>query len=916
MNNILELVRRCNAQEIVFNYQNDELSIEIGDNAEVGDILVEIKENKQGIISLFKKCRPLSFSQERLWFIDQYEHNATYNSPIAVKLIGKLNINVLVKTFSEIVRRHEVLRTNFVTINDTPWQYIHDKSKFEFKIVDQSHLSSDEGNRKIQELIEIEVQKPFDLSNDSLIRLVLYRINDEEYTLFLNKHHIISDGWSFSVLISEISILYKAFSQDKPSPLQELPIQFADYAIWQREHIEGELLQKQSNYWKGKLEGVPILELPTDKPRPAELSFKGDFMQFSLDKAIIEKLNAYSKENNVTLFMTLLSVFKVLLNKYTGQDDVCVGSPIANRTRKELEPLIGFFVNTLSLRSDVNQDLSFSDFLSKVKTTTLEAYENQDLPFEKVVDAVHPERNLAYSPLFQVVMALQNNPVSELSFGDVSLQPIKFKMGVSKFDLTLNFTETTEELFGVIEYSTDLFEKDRIERMIRHFKVLVDSILSNPAARISELEILSRKEKDQLLIEWNDTDTDYPKEKCIHHIFEEQVEKTPNNVAVVFGDEKLTYRQLNEKSNQFAHYLESRYTTGSDVLIGVKLDRSIEMLVSILGILKSGSAYVPIDPGYPQDRIDYMLSDSRCEVLVDAEEYAGFMADHTSFSDLNLEVSIDSSDLCYVIYTSGSTGYPKGVMIEHGSVIRLVMNNDYMSLSPQDNVLSLSTFVFDGSIFDVFGSLLNGSNLIIPTQDEVLDFSKLNDLIEKEKVSVFFITTALFNSIVDSTFFTLDTVRSILFGGELVSVPHVNKFKNTYSNIDLLHVYGPTENTTFSTYHRVLETDLSKSTIPIGIPISNSTAYILDATNGLQPIGVVGEICLGGDGLARGYLNNAELTSEKFISHPFKEGKRLYKTGDLGRWLPDGTIEFVGRVDDQVKIRGFQDRVRVRSSPH
>uniref|UniRef100_UPI0030EDBFDA amino acid adenylation domain-containing protein n=1 Tax=uncultured Maribacter sp. TaxID=431308 RepID=UPI0030EDBFDA len=922
MNDILELIRRCNSQEIVFNYLNDELSVEVEDKVAVGNILDEVKQNKQKIISFFEKCSPLSFSQERLWFIDQYDHNASYNMPVAVKLIGKLDIHVLEKTFSEIIRRHEVLRTNFVTVNNVPWQFIHEEPKLELKIVDQSHLHQDEGNQIIQELIEIESQKPFDLTNDSLIKLVLYRINDGDHTLFLNKHHIVSDGWSFSVFIKEVSTLYKAFSEGKLSPLPELEIQYSDYVIWQREQIEGENFKKKSEYWKNKLLNTPILELPIDKPRPAEQTFNGANLHFNLDKPIIEKLNTFSKENDVTLFMTLLSVFKVLLNKYTGQDDICVGSPIANRTRRELEPLLGFFANILALRSDLSGEINFIDLVKRVKQTTLDAYDNQDLPFEKVVDVVQPERNLTYSPLFQVAMALQNNPVSELSFGDLNLKPIEFTQAISKFDLTLNFRETAEGLIGVVEYNTDLFEKDRIERMIRHFKVLVESIITNPAIRISDVEILTSKEKHQLLVEWNDTVADYPKEKCIHQLFEEQVKKTPDNVAVVFEEEELTYRELNEKSNQLAHYLQKKGVK-QESLVGICLERSLEMIVGLLGILKAGGAYVPIDPAYPEERISYMLEDSDCFVLLtkksvkekvpkskDTEiiilDEKSVLKELEKGSRKNLLVSVNPNNLAYIIYTSGSTGNPKGVMNQHDGVVnRLYWAQETYNLHKSDIVLQKTTYGFDVSVWELFWPVIVGSKFVFAKPDGHKDAQYLIKLIKKENITTIHFVPSMLQVMVDTPGFNeCKSLRNILCSGEALPLELVKKFHQKL-DLPLHNLYGPTE-AAIDVSSFVCEKAANLKAVPIGKPVANTQLYILDKYLKPVPVGIPGELHIGGIQLARGYYNKNELTNKKFIPNPINktEYQRLYKTGDLVKWLPDGNIEFIGRIDDQVKIRG------------
>jgi len=861
---------------------------------------------------------PLSFAQERLWFIDQYEHNASYNIPGAVKLIGKLDVNVLEKTFSEIIRRHEALRTNIVTINGVVSQLIHKESKFELKIVDQTHLPEGEANQKIKKLIEIESQRPFDLTNDSLIRLVLYKISDEEHILFLNQHHIISDGWSFSVFLKEISVLYKVFSENRPSPLPELEIQYADYAVWQRKYVEGEILTKQSGYWKNKLSGTAILELPADRTRSSEQTFNGANLYFTLDKGISDHLNEFSQENDATLFMTLLSAFNVLLNRYTGQDDICVGSPIANRTRSELEPLIGFFVNTLALRSDLSGGISFVDLIKQVRQTTLDAYGNQDIPFEKVVDTVQPERNLAYSPLFQVMMVLQNNPTGELSFGDLRLSPIEFESNASKFDLTVNFTETAEGLIGGIEYNTDLFGKDRIERMIGHLNVLLESIISNPTGNIAELEILTSAEKHKLLVEWNDTEVDYPKDKCIHQLFEEQVEKTPANIAVVFEDNRLTYRELNKRANQLARYLQSGGVK-PDSLVGICVDRSLEMIIGVLGILKAGGAYVPIDPTYPKDRVSYMLEDAECEIVLTQEHLelpktnSGIIYLDAGWGkienepDEDVKSEVKSDNLAYVIYTSGTTGKPKGTEITHRNVNRLVSNAEFNFLRQRNKVLQYAPISFDASIFEIWGTICNGSSLIVCPEGN-LSLEELDQIINNSKITVLWLTSGLFSAIVENNIKLLRNIKYLLAGGDVLNINHIEKILKEFQNISMINGYGPTEGTTFTTLYFMNKNTIINGSIPIGKPIDNTKTYVLDKEQKLLAVGVPGELYISGDGLAIGYLKRPELTAEKFIKNPYSDdpNSRLYKTGDLVKYLPDGNIEFIGRIDNQVKIRGFR----------
>ena len=919
MKDIVRFIRALNDKGIYLFVKDSKLRARIDGDPISEELSKEISINKELIIRYLEDVYyPLSFAQERLWFMDQYDHNASYNIPMAIRLFGALNIEVLEKTLLAIVSRHEVLRTNFVTINNGAKQVIHESATSRLEIVNLSHLSKEAADSQILGSIHKESQKPFDLANDSLIRFILYTISEEESVLFMNQHHIVSDGWSFSILINEITQIYEAYSNGKPSPLTDLPIQYADYAIWQRAYLEGERLQKQADYWKDKLEGVAILELPTDKPRPKEQTFNGNRLPIHLNKALTEKLQQLSRENDATLFMTLLSVFKILLQRYTGQSDICVGSPIANRTRAEIEPLIGFFVNTLALRSDVATDLPFNKFLKNVRSTTLEAYESQDIPFEKVVDIVEPERNLSYSPLFQAMMVLQNNPEGELKFSGLNIEPVVIESVVSKFDITLDFIETVEGLYGSIEYNTDLFDRATIERMANHFIVLVEQVTENPGRQIKDLEVLTSEEKHQLLVEWNDTDVDYPREKCIHQLFEDQVGKTPANIAVVFEDNQLTYNELNEKSNQLAHYLQERGVK-PETLVGICVDRSLEMIIGLLGILKAGGAYVPIDPAYPEDRISYMLEDAGCDIVL-TQGHVGLAQPHREVINLdsdwdkigkrpteNVRSGVKSDNLAYVIYTSGSTGKPKGTLIEHKSVTRLVSNGDFNFLRNPKVVLQYATISFDASIFEIWGSLCNGSQLIVcPPRN--LGIDELGQIIKQFKIEVLWLTSGLFSLVVENGITMLEDVKYLLAGGDVLNKNHVARVLETHKSMTVINGYGPTESTTFASLYFMTQQSAINASVPIGKPLDNTKLYVLDNNQRLVPTGVKGELYISGDGLARGYLNQPELTAEQFIKNPFSEDRtsRLYKTGDLARYLPDGNIEFLGRIDDQVKIRGFR----------
>ena len=925
INDILCLIQKCNKEGIIFVVKNDKLSIKTEKKSVPNGVLAEIKKNKQQIISLFKNnFYPLSFSQERLWFIDQHKQNATYNIPLAVRILGGLDIWVLEKALFEIVSRHEVLRTNFVTINNDPKQFIHERPTCNLEIVNLNHLTKEKADKQILSSINKKSPKPFDLANDSLVRFTLYIINENDSVLFLNMHHIISDAWSISILINEISLLYDAFNNGKLSPLKELSIQYADYAVWQKEYLDEELLQKQGNYWKGKLKSVPILELPTFKARPNEQTFSGNRLQFSLDKDLTDKLKQLSKKNDATLFMTLLSAFKILLQKYTGQSDICVGSLIANRTREEIEGLIGFFVNTLALRSDVDPEMSFNEFLKQVKATTLEAYENQEIPFAKVVDIVESERNLSFSPLFQVIMVLQNTPLGELKFSGLNVESLEIEAFESRFDLVLELNETINGIAGRIEYNTDLFEREWIERMIGHFKVLLEFIISNSKVDISDIEILTSAEKQQLLVEWNDTKVDYPREQCIHQLFEEQVEKTPDNVAVVFEEEKLTYRQLNEKANQLGHYLQKKGVK-PESLVGICIDRSLDMIVGLLGILKAGGAYVPIDPAYPKERISFMLEDTECRIVltkkhieqpITSSEILYLDSDWDKIeieSTENVKSNINIDNVIYVIYTSGSTGRPKGVCVEHRSLsnyLFTIYSKYDCEFSFDDRCLSVCNISFDVSVVEIFLPLIHGSELYIITEKNLLELHEFCDMLINKRITFAYFPPAILEVI--STILKQKRQKNYLnklyVGVEPIKGYILKSYVDINSDIRILNAYGPTEVTISCTSYEFKYGEYTSKNVPIGTPNFNTKSYILDMHEHILPVGVPGELYVGGEQVARGYLKQPGLTKEKFIKNPFSDNpdSRLYKTGDLARYLPDGNIEFLGRIDDQIKIRGFR----------
>ncbi|CAD5971665.1 Gramicidin S synthase 2 [Planktothrix agardhii] len=878
---------------------------------------------------------PLSFAQQRLWFLDQLQPNsALYNIPMVLRLQGNLNQGALEQSLWSICDRHEVLRTNFVTINGQPTQIIQ-TTRETISVVDLQDLPIQEQAEKTEQLKQKQATQPFDLAKESLIRITLLVLSETEHLLLVCMHHIISDGWSIEVFIHELTSLYNAYAQNQPANLAPLPIQYADFAIWQRQWLQGDVLQTQLNYWQNQLADAPaLLSLPTDHPRPAVQSFVGAYQEFSLSPALSQALTELSRQQGATLFMTLLAAFDALLYRYTGQGDILVGTPIANRNRGEIEGLIGFFVNTLVMRTDLSDNPSFSQLLTRVREVTMDAYAHQDLPFEMLVEALQPERDLSHTPLFQVAFVLQNTPKSEIAMTGLTVTDLPPENTTAKFDLTLAMVNTDDGLKGVWEYNTDLFESSTIERLSGHFLNLLGGIVANPQARISQLPLLTESETNQLLIEWNNTQVDYPEYKCIYQLFEEQVKRTPDAVAVVCSEQKLTYNELNCRANQLAHYLR-KLGVKPDELVGICLERSLDMIVGLLAILKVGGAYVPIDPDYPQERISFMLQDTQVKIILTCESLQNSLPNHqtivicldkdwqqinqASLENLNSTVSADN--LAYVIYTSGSTGIPKGVIVTHQAVNRLVLNTNYIQFTPDDRVVQASNIAFDAATFEIWGALLNGAKIIIIAKSVLLSPQELALSLKENQISVLFLTTAFFNQLANLVPQAFSSLRCLLFGGEAVEPKWVQEVLEKGAPQRLLHVYGPTENTTFSSWYLVENVASTATTIPIGKAIANTQIYLLDKNLQPVPIGVVGELHIGGMGLAKGYLNRPELTQEKFIPNPFEkdevipptplnkdgnEPSKLYKTGDLARYLPDGNIEYLGRIDNQVKIRGFR----------
>jgi amino acid adenylation domain-containing protein len=856
----------------------------------------------------------LSLIQQRFWFLDQMEGaSAAYNIARALRLVGRLNLTALQQAIESIIQRHETLRTSFGMVDEKPLQFIAATVPFTLPLVDLQELPEVEKLAELQILITAEYTQAFDLSTAPLLRVKLICLESDSHVLLVTMHHIISDAWSVGIFLKELSSFYAA------SPLPKLQIQYADYAYWQRQWQQNDIITTQLNYWKQELaDAPPVIELPTDHPRSAIQTFRGSIQRFKLGDDLTNKLKTLSQKSGASLFMTLQAAFATLLYRYTGQEDIVIGSPITNRNRPALELLIGFFVNTLVLRTCLENNPTFRELLAQVRQVALNAYAHQDVPFDQLVEVLQPQRHLSHSPLFQVMFVLQNSPVQKLDLPGLNVTQIELDRPTAgaTFDLTLSMQEIDSELRGAFEYNANLFDDDTIARMVEHFKTLVEAIATNPDECVGQLPLLTAAEQHQLLFEWNDTKTNYP-HQCIHQLFEEQVEKTPNAVAVGFGNQQLTYRELNTRANQLAHYLQ-KLGVGEETWVGICLDRSPTIIVAMLSILKAGGAYLPLDPSYPSDRLAFMLQDAQAFLLLTEQQLYGQLTTVEQIcldsdwsvicqeSQQNLKCNTTADNLAYVIYTSGSTGQPKGVMVPHRGVVRLVRNTDYIDLQPKDVIAQASNTSFDAATFEIWAALLNGAKVAILERETVLSPRDFASSLQTEGVTTLFITTALFNQMIQEVPLAFASLRYLLFGGEAVDTRRVRQLLAAGAPQKLLHVYGPTENTTFSTWYNIQHIEPKAETLPIGRAIANTQNYILDRYLQPVPIGVSGELYLGGAGLARGYLNRPNLTSERFIANPFVEDERLYKTGDLGRFLPDGNIEFLGRIDHQVKIRGFR----------
>jgi surfactin family lipopeptide synthetase A len=856
---------------------------------------------------------PPSFAQQRLWFLDQLvPGNPFYNEHAAVRIGFAVSAAALERSLREIVRRHETLRTTFMAVDGEPVQVIAPSAEVSLPCVDLRHLPRDVRLAEARRFAAEEARRSFDLRYGPLFRTTLLQLDEAEYVFLLTTHHIISDGWSLGVFGRELETLYPAMAMDRPSPLPPLPIQYSDYAVWQREFLSGPLLDEQLAYWRQQLTDLPLLQMPTDRPRLAVPTFRGALHAVEIPDALVVRLRSLAQSERATLFMVLFAGFQALLARYTGQEDIVVGVPIANRTRTELESLIGFFVNTLVFRTDVSGNPTVRELLRRVRSVALGAYAHQDLPFEKLVEELQPRRDLSRNPLCQVMFQLFSASAGGGTPHD-SPPPLTVDRDTSKFDLTVHIFEEANGLSAKFEYSVDLFDASTIARLARHYRNVLEAFATEPGQRLWEVPILASAERRQILQDWNATTREYPADRCFHELFEAQAARIPDAVAVEFGDSSLTYRQLNERANQLAAYLRA-LGVGPEVLVAIALERSPNMVVAVLGVMKAGGAYVPLDADYPAERLAFMIADTAAAVLLTETSLVSSMPaeqtrvvcldtewpDIAAYPTANVPSGATSSNLAYVIYTSGSTGTPKGVMIEHRGLCNATVEQARVfGVGKNGRVLQFSSFSFDGWVYELMMAFGAGACLCMASRDDLVPGPGLVRVFRELRITMVLLPPSALSVLPPAD---LPRLECLHVAGEACPPQLVSRWAPGRRFVD---VYGPTEGTCWCS---AAEFDGPVDRVHIGRPMANAELYILDAFRNPVPIGVVGELYLGGAGLARGYLNRPELTEQRFVRHPFSRnaGARLYATGDLARHLPDGTIEFLGRRDHQIKLRGFR----------
>lgn len=876
---------------------------------------------------LERATAPLSFAQRRLWFLAQLNpDSALYNLPLALRLRGTLVLRALQLALDASVARHEALRTRFVAEEGEPMQVIDDATPARIELVDFSESSPPDRDQRLRELIATRAHEPFNLERDRLLRATVVRLAPDDHVLLLVAHHIVVDGWSWHVLGKELSLHYKGFITEWVADLPELPVQYADFAVWRRDTLVGAPYEKLLDYWRRQLAGAPeSLDLPTDRPRPALATSRGGTVAITLPASLVEGLRQSGLREGATLFMTLLASFHVLLARYARQTDVVVGAPIAGRTQAQLENLIGFFVNMLPMRADLSGNPPFRELLRRVRNVALDAYAHQDMPFEKLVEELRPERTAARPPLVQVAFVLQNTPGRDVKLPGLNVTQFDVWTDTAKLDLTLLVSEAANGAhLATLEYNADIFDRATAARMLGHWRTMLDAISADASQRIGFLPWLTPAERRQILFDWNNTAREYPRDANVHRLVAARAALAPEAIAVESDGARLTFGELETRANRLAQRLVACGVPPGGA-VAVCLPRSQEMVVAWLAVLKAGAAYVPIDASYPRERRGFMLEDSGARIVITRAEqrelFADAAADGRQIVCLDRDAdgiareaatpparSVAAESLAYICYTSGSTGQPKGVCVPHRAVLRLLLGASYFELAEGDGVAQLSNAAFDAATFEVWGALLHGARLVIVPSEVLLSPDEFAGAIARHRLTTMFVTTGAFNQLSRHSPGIFRSVRLVLTGGEAASPACLHDVLRHGAPERLVNVYGPTECTTFATSHTVREVAADAPSVPIGRPISNTTAYVLDEHRRLVPVGVPGELYLGGDGVARGYHNRPDRTAEKFVADPFSQrpDARLYRTGDLARWLPDGALEFLGRTDNQVKVRGFR----------
>lgn len=971
---IRDYINKLKEQNIHLSLNGNEIEIDSSNKMIEDEVLQFISNNKDEVIQYlellssrkreflnieqveYREDYPLSYGQKRLWTLGQLtEGNKAYNTQDDYELNGSVNVQIFKDSFRWLIERHEILRTAFKkNSKGEVRQYIYTKEDYIFDIALMDFTSSSNPELELQKFTEENYDTVFNLESGPLIKGTLIKLAPERYVCSLLMHHIICDGWSRKTIMRDIIYKYNSLTAGLQNNLSGLRIQYKDYSVWQENKFRNNQFEDHKNYWLKQLEGnLSTFTVEGDKLRPKIKTYNGGLIIRRIKKDHIQKLKEIINRQGATLYMGLLSIVKTLLYHYTGQTDIVIGCPVAGRDHVDLESQIGFYVNTLPIRTQLSGSDTFNQIVQKTLRTTTQAYDYQAYPFDKIVDDLKIPIDVGSHPLFNIMVALQNNELVSFN-NEVELSDglkVKLREGAknftSKFDLLFDFVEINGEIHSTLQYNSDIYYNSTVERMMDHLMQIAVSGIDNPDISIDLLDLVIGSEKEKLLHNFNNTSQEYPSNTSIISLFEKCSKENSNSIAIVFEDEQITYEELNSRANKLANLLLSKAKVRKGDKIGLLKSRSADYVVTVLGILKTGAVYVPLEGESPNERLKFIIESSKLKFLISEDIYKEKLNEFAKISGLqgviiannskdknkglvsflfnttnggdsqksynlseqsseNLNIDIESDDLVYIIHTSGTTGNPKGVMVENKNVIRLVRESNYISITQTDSLLSFSNFSFDGSTFDIFGSLLNGAKLVIPKQEVLYNLIEVEEIIIKDKVTTFFITTALFNELVENNFPSIDKLKCILFGGEKVSVKHVRKFKELYPDVRLLHVYGPTENTTFSTFYEVDQVNNAQLTIPIGKGISNTRCYVFNKQGKLSPIGIQGELYLAGDGISRGYSNDTELTNKKFIINPFIPEERIYKTGDIVKWLPSGDIVFIGRNDAQVKIRGFR----------